>query len=148
MPTDPLDLWPDDIRVDPLAPAAILQLQATKLGERTGGRLLAQVVSTKQRAAPDARHAAVVHKFEIVAPRLDGFRCQLFVCHHDADRVYPVYLSDDDEELGLDSTEVASTTEKEFIAVVRKVFSSKPTRSLIESLLARIAEQKAAPVPA
>ena len=75
MTTDPLDLWPDEIRVAPLTPLRLLQLQAKGLQEKTQGRLNAEVISSNQGSpvvVPDEWGAHVVHRFEIVAKALNA----------------------------------------------------------------------------
>lgn len=147
MPTDPLDLWPDAIPLSPLTPLRILQLQAERLRDKTQGRLVAEVISREKGSpvrTPDDWGPEVVHRFEIVAAALSGYRHQLLVCVHQKDFVYPVLVVAD----ALPEDGVLASGQDEFLRIVKDLLNAKPTLALIESLLARIAESMPAPIPA
>jgi hypothetical protein len=147
MPTDPLDLWPDVIRVEPLTPLRVLQLQADRLRDKSQGRLVADIVTSPKGSpvrTPDEWGPEVVHRFEIVAQALDNCRHQLAVCIHQRDFAYPALVVADTTP---DDGTLASSQD-EFVRVMRDLLNAKSTVALIESLMARIAEAKAAPVPA
>lgn len=153
MTDDPLDLWPESIRADQLSPLAILRLQATKLSQKTGGLLSAEVVSGRESVSDEdltiaPSGAEAVHRFEVIAPRLDGYRYQMFVCRHDSELVYPAYIEDDDAHELRQGESIRAATQDEFVALVRKVFASKKHVGAISSMLAKIAELNTASVPA
>jgi hypothetical protein len=147
MPDDVLDLWPTTIQVAPLTPRRVLELQAERLRQRTNGLLVAEIDSSGRQPPNDYHHwegPVVVHKFEIVAPTLNGYRHQLLVCTHEKSFGYPVQV---DSGSLPDEVTVASSQD-EFIRVVKSILNANRTIALIESLLARIAEdrsQKTAP---
>ncbi len=149
MTTDPLDLWPDAIQVAPLTPLRILRLQADRLREKTQGRLVAEVLSAGKGspvAVPNEWGPTFVHRFEIVAGALNGYRHQLVVCIHQQEFAYPVLVvaggrsEDGDGDL--------ASSQEEFMRIMKDILNSKQTVALISSLLARIAEPMVTPVPA
>jgi hypothetical protein len=147
MTTDPLDLWPDAIRVDPLTPLRILKLQADRLRDKTQGRLVAEIISSQKGApvpTPEDWGPEEVHRFEIVAAVLNGYRHQLIVCIHQKDFVYPVLVV----AAALPDEGVFASSQDEFLRIVKELLNAKSTLALIESLLARIAESTPAPIPA
>lgn len=146
MPADPLDLWPDAIEVAPLTPLRILQLQVEGLRKRTQGRLVAEVLPARNGSpvrTPDEWGPVVVHQFELVAKAL-GYRHQLVVCVHQKEFAYPVLIVAD----GLNEDGVLVSSQDEFLRTMKELLNAKPTRALIESLLARIAESTPEPVSA
>lgn len=147
MPTDPLDLWPDEIRVEPLTPLRILRIQAERLRDKTQGRLVAEIVTTQKGSpvrTPEEWGPEEVHRFEIVAKALNDYRHQLAVCVHQSDFAYPVLVVADTLP---DDGKLASSQD-EFLQLMRGLLNAKSTVALIESLMARIAESKATPAPA
>lgn len=149
MTPDPLDLWPQEIQVAPLMPLRILQLQAERLREKTQGRLLGDIQTATKGApvhVPAEWGPTFVHRFEIVAGALNGYRHQLMVCIHQKEFAYPVLVvsgrSSEDEDGDL------ASSQEEFLQITKGILSSKRTIALMESLLARIAEPAIAPVPA
>jgi hypothetical protein len=150
MPSDPLDLWPDDIRLDPLSPLKILRHQAERLSERTRGLLTAEVLTTTEPTdseylAPSGKET--VHRFEITVPKLKGYRYQMFECRHDSEQIYPVYIEADDNH-EIDTDDETAATQDELMLILRKLFASKQHRGVITSLLTRIAEADTKQVPA
>jgi hypothetical protein len=149
MTANALDLWPAEFQVAPLTPLRVLQLQRELLSQKTGGRLRAEIATANKgspvRTPDEWTGPEEVHKFEIVAPALNDYRHQLLVCVHQRDFAYPCLVISDPDP---DTDGVEASTQEEFLQLVKKVLSSKSTRALIESLLVRIAEAKAAPVPA
>lgn len=147
MTANALDLWPAEFRVEPLKPLRVLQFQRDILSQKTGDRLRAEIVTTNKgspvRTPDEWTGPEEVHKFEIVAPALNDYRHQLLVCVHQREFAYPCLVIADPDGEG-----VEASTQEEFLQLVKNVLSAKSTRALIESLLVRIAEIKAAPVPA
>jgi len=143
MPNDPLDLWPESIEVDQLTPLAILQMQAARLKEKTRGLLTAEVRSgvvsfsfEEHERSPSG--SETVHRFEIIAQRLKGYRYQMFTCRHDSVQVYPVWIEGEDERFVADKD--LASTQDQFVQIVRKVLAATKNVGIVSSLLARIAE--------
>jgi hypothetical protein len=152
------DLW-GQIDVAAVSPIAVLRHQAGQLRHRTKGLLEAEVTTSVPK---DGR---VSHRFVIIAPALDRSRTVLFEASHQQNFVYPVeiafspwikenqekFFASRREEYGLSSTSAvayrpeelpdgirAASSQDQFIALLRKLFSSDYTNALVSSLLARI----------
>lgn len=79
------DLWPEDIQAEVvISPEEILNFQAARLPERTGGRVTAHVV---KRTDEDR----VVIAFEVEARRAES-RVRLFEVQHRLDFEYPAAI--------------------------------------------------------
>jgi hypothetical protein len=155
-------LWPTDIRTNVTRPVTILREQAELLGEATGGRLAGEVTTVTGEAD------FVVHRLDIVAPRLDEYRHRVLITTHRAE-YYPVVLEAEcfkpasvERVPAFDprhpngtvtrprAGEVAwpdpadwravAATQEEFEKRLREVFRSPQVRGAIESLLAKIEE--------
>src|SRR5436190_24344142 len=85
MPATIPSLWPNDIVVDVLPPLEILQAQATKIGEITKGILTAEVTTVT------GHEDFVVHRLDLIAPKLDDRRYRILTATHRTD-FYPVVL--------------------------------------------------------
>lgn len=86
------DLWPDDIKSeDVISPEEILNHQASRLGERTGGLLAGHVVKHEV-------EDRVVLGFEVESARA-GNRVRLFEVQHRLDFEYPAAIVPPDERL-------------------------------------------------
>ena len=125
------DLWPQEIVFTPvLSPLTILRHQAELLAEKSLGVLKAEVVT-------GGADKVVFHEFRLVAPSLDNYSRPLLIVRHDMDLPYPCsVLSDAFEQ---DHHDVDSPDQ--LMRSVARALSSGVTRSLINSLLARISEQ-------
>lgn len=90
--------------------------------------------------------ATTVHRFEVVAKALNGYRHQLVVCVHQKQFVYPVLVLSgrtfDDGDGSL------AASQDEFTRSLKEILNSKQTIGLIHSLLARLGETGTATVPA
>ncbi|CAN5700587.1 hypothetical protein BH23PLA1_BH23PLA1_05790 [soil metagenome] len=158
-------LWSDDIKLDTLPPLAILRAQANALRQMTRGLLEAEVTTSKR------EKGRVEHRFDLIAPGLDGYRHRLFIVSHRAEMVYPVKVETTLHERtavrrtprehtiheklaekrptkrlpGAEETDLwtpNAATEQEFVEVVRQILQSNEVRSLIQSLVARSNEQR------
>ena len=86
------DLWPEDIKSqDVISPEEILNHQASRLEDRTGGLLVGHVV---KREGEDR----VVIGFEVEAPRA-GNRVRLFEVQHRLEFEYPAAIAGADIRL-------------------------------------------------
>lgn len=88
MGTTMTSLWPDDIKIDVLRPATILKIQADGLARLTHDLVRAAVTTTT------GYEDFVVHRLELIAPRLDDRRYGVLNATHRAD-FYPVLLEAD-----------------------------------------------------
>ncbi|MCH8828670.1 MAG: hypothetical protein IID45_03730 [Planctomycetes bacterium] len=133
--TDPLQsLWPEDVEVeDVLTPLTILKFQADELKKRTNGRLRAEI----ETAVEDSD---VTHLFDVIAPSLNNYRIRLLTVCHNCDRVYPAKVQSDAIKLTWRQSS-AAPTQSEFSDLIGKILQSDFTRSLVQSLLARISEK-------
>jgi hypothetical protein len=159
-PTIP-DLWSEDITVNVLPPVAVLRALEGLLARKTQGLLQAKLTTT-------ATDRLVQHQLDLVAPALNFYRERLLSATHDRDMVYPVLVtaacfaprspnpphwlapmtqavtavSEFLERPAANQRE--ATTQEEFIDLVREVLHSAEVRSLIQSLIARSNEVRAA----
>ena len=140
------DLWPDDIRVDVVAPIAILRAQEGLLSKRTQGILQAKLVTSESKVL-------VEHSLYLIAPALNYYRVSLLSATHDRKMVYPVtvtaqcwfseFLPEGREEM--ENRRVAASAE-EFIDLVRQALRSTEVRGLIDSLIIRSNEIQGNPM--
>jgi hypothetical protein len=133
--------WPDDFDVKVLSPLAVLRIQANALSAKTHGLLEADVVSaTSQRQES--------HQLELIAPALNGERRTVLTATHSKNEPYPVraeaaifepHPEDAADDPDRDWRPEAATV-KDFTELVKQVLQSKPTRAMMQSLLARSQE--------
>ena len=83
------DLWGEGIDVDDLSPAIILNTQAAKLQQRTGGVITAQLL---KRSSPKYDELLFDLSFDLPseAPKK---RSRLLVCRYAKEEVYPAWIS-------------------------------------------------------
>ena len=146
MPNTIPDLWPENIRVDVLAPIVILRAQEGLLGKRTQGILEARVTTT-------ATEEFAQHQLDLIAPALNRYRETLLTATHQRERVYPVRVAAEcfQPQRGLlppmpdigpllgkppAGTQDANNQE-EFIDLLRTVLRSPQVSAAIDSLIAR-----------
>lgn len=147
-------LWPEDIKVDILAPLVILRAQANALAEITQDILRAEVRST-------TTEKMEIHRLDLIATVFRS-RHRILKARHRRDRAYPVTIEAtcfDPEppktllERGLAQLAQESlvskpprgrraATQQEFISLVGEVLRSAEVRSLIDSLIARSNEKR------
>lgn len=150
-------LWSDEISVDVVPPSTLLKEQAHYLESKTKGLLKGEVVTLEGDASP-----TVQHTLDIVAPLLNDYRYRLLVVKHDKDMIYPVTIynrSKNSREalvgylvenvIPKTSLEEVSeqaifpaNTQAEFLGALKTIFNSPTTRSILESLLARIKQEE------
>ncbi|QJW96050.1 hypothetical protein [Frigoriglobus tundricola] len=85
MPPAIPSLWPSDIMVDVRPPLEILKAQAEKLGEITRGILTAEVTTVT------GHEDYVVHRLDLIAPKLDDRAHRILTATHRTD-LYPVVV--------------------------------------------------------
>ena len=155
------DLWGEGIDIDELSPAIILDTQAAKLQQRTGGVITAQILK---------RNSPTNHEllFDLDNINTDQ-RSRLLVCRYAKDDVYPAWISSlalkketatalgmgmgglvrqtrklpDWLQLNADEsecTEVASN-QNSFVEILRRILSSAYVKSKIASVVARLNEE-------
>jgi hypothetical protein len=130
------DLWPTDVTVtDVLSPATILRYQAGQLRGKTRNLLEAEVETV-----PGENEVTI--EFYVVAPALDRYRYLLFSVKHRPDLVYPATIVAECFNVsGYERPEADG--QQEFTKLVGQVLSSRETRSVIHSLIAKSNEGKA-----
>jgi hypothetical protein len=153
MPDTIPNLWASDISVDVVPPVAILQMQAGILKRMTKGLLEGEVSTTY------GNNDRVQHQLDVIAPALGYYRHRLLSATHDRELVYPVTveaecflpagidavlpaLKANDLLQGVDKSKPKAATQEEFLDLVGKVLRSQQVKSLIQSLIARINEQR------
>ncbi|MCI0361470.1 MAG: hypothetical protein L0211_23555 [Planctomycetaceae bacterium] len=134
------DLWPIEVTApDILTPLMILRHQAGLLRQRTKNLLEAEVRSIGSLT----KHAK--YDFVIIAPSLDRASVSLFTVEHEKDMVYPAWVSSA-RVFGIDENGEAlnrfAPTQGRFLAILREVFASPDTASIIQSMIARINEAR------
>ena len=126
------DLWPEDISDETglVMPVTILREQAAALTQRTRGIIEAEVRSTKPETSRDG---TIVHEFVLIAPALDGYAYALFQVSHPMEG-YPVsvYFG----PVGQRDVKGANDQES-LVSLLRIIFNSAPTKSVIQALLAQ-----------
>lgn len=126
-------LWPADlVPGDRRTPELILREQAEDLRQKTGGVLTAEVEA-------GSNGDRLTFDFFVVAPRLDDYHYRLFKVRH---KVNPY---DPPLEMILSAKRIElARSEDEFIALLRRVFESPETRTLVSDLLGYAARAPAA----
>jgi hypothetical protein len=140
-----VDLWPNDIAAPKKkAPVTILKDQASLLGNKTQGLVLADI----KKSDADSFYVGkklykkqFVYKFYIVSPALENYRYNLFSMANGID-LYPVLFSVDEDigqELGLEEDKpLTANSESEFIETIKKLFASKKTIKVVHSILSQL----------
>ncbi|HLK59727.1 MAG TPA: hypothetical protein VKU00_24410 [Chthonomonadaceae bacterium] len=133
MSTSVIDLWPEDLRVpDETTPALLMRQQAELLGQRTKGRVEAEVIT---QALEGGRLA---HHFRLKATALGGYVHSLFIAVHNKNHPYPVTVEQvvpRSATQGIDPIFICNS-EQELEQVLRDLFASSEIRNAVESLLA------------
>jgi len=129
------NLWPRNLTVTQRkAPVTILREQASLLGEATQNIVKGTVISS-QNSNTEFRYA-----FLIVAPSLGNYQYKLFTISHGID-LYPVIIIPDEEikdELDIGSEDgIAAGSEAEFIKILKAIFHSKRTVSIVQAIVAQ-----------
>lgn len=120
------DLWPSvSSAVVRSTPLAVLKDQARRLGEKTSGKLEAELVTFPV-------HDQLRHNFEIVAPTLGGYRFLLFSVTHPAE-LYPMDVMADSRT---GSSRISN--EAEFEVWLRETFGSERTKNILANLLSQV----------
>jgi hypothetical protein len=146
------NLWPQDIHVDVLPPLVILKAQIQPLEQMTKGLLRVEVSTRTVSLHPEFRNpldlgrkseefsddssTTVFHDMDVIAPTLRNYRHTLLTVDYQQNRVYPARLSSKLNQEGIEADSA-----EDFMARLGEVLKSSETRSLLDSLLARINEQ-------
>ncbi|OQX03642.1 MAG: hypothetical protein BWK80_55255 [Desulfobacteraceae bacterium IS3] len=129
------NLWPQNLTVTQRkAPVTILREQASLLGEATQNIVKANVISK------GGSDTMFLYIFLIVAPTFDNYHYKLFTIRHGID-LYPVTISLDEAiaaELDIGSEkEMLAGSEAEFIEILKRIFHSKRTVSIVQAIVAQ-----------
>ena len=162
MPTAIPDLWPSEASaLDVLSPLAIARFQASQLRQRTGGLLEAEVQLSGESSKWNQA------SFDVIAPPLDRYRMELFRMGYSGQKPYPVNVYSENlcgeavhsgflwADPGTDEftpepdyDHAVASSQEEFIQLLTLVFASRRTRSILQSMLARINETRLQADPA
>lgn len=123
-----------------LSPIVVLRHVAQQLTERTKGLLVGQTSSS-------VNGENEIHEFFVFVSMLDNYRYRLFYVVHKLKQVYPVFVcspivaeSDPENESG--SFFPTANGQDEFTALVTRVLNAKETKSVIQSLIARVNDKQ------
>ncbi len=138
------DLWPTDIgfQTELKAPVVILREQAAKLGSKTQNLIIADVI---QIPGGDGDERPFGYKFVLIAPALGSFGFELFHILYGID-LYPVTLTVD-PDIALEvfpdpRLAIGVNSEEELMKWLKKIFSAKKTKRIIDALQAQIAPEQ------
>jgi len=124
MSTENQDFWPTDIaKVGIVAPATILNEQASLLGKKTRGLVTAVV-----RTSSDERW--ISHTLVLQVPALANYTYALLLVRQPV-LIYPLRMQAFNKFYEI-------PTQEEFIAVLRAILSSDDTKRIIHALLAQV----------
>lgn len=126
----PWDLIPAIVH----SPKQILIHQARLLREKTEDRLRASV---ERNEVITEQAETVMMGFIVEAPEIQ-YSFRLFKCYHDKLLPYPTTV----EFSGFEPEDVTADTEKRLLEIVSDIFRHPTTRTLFQSVLARVAELK------
>lgn len=149
-----IDLWPDDLGAESgRAPAAILREQARHLETKTNNMLTCRIepsylprVTVMEKFGSD--EDLFMYEFHLEAPVLDYYRNNLFTIFHGID-LYPVIVHTNDaikNELSGNVFHFTADNEEEFLDILKNIFCSNKTVTIINSILAQVKELFTTPV--
>lgn len=140
-----MDLWPDNLGVNGgKAPAAILREQAQRLEEKTQNIITGKIETSFLprlivREKYGSNEDLFMYDFSLEAPVLDYYRHNLFTIFHGIN-LYPVIFNTDEEikkELSGKIINLTAGNEEEFLDLLKGIFNSKRTVTIINSLLSQ-----------
>lgn len=127
------DLWPDFTPAEgEVPPITILKEQASVLGVKLKNLIEADVETSTKDYQRFLRHTLF-----LVAPVLNFYRYKLLDVEHLATQMYPVTIRVSLDDQTNSMSEKQAQDEEEFKAVLKEVFASAQTRTVIENLLAQ-----------
>lgn len=146
------DLWPiAALKTDVRTPVAILRTQATRVGQRTQGLLVAEVTVTT------GENDQVVLGLELIVPALNNYRYRLLSVQHAQDAIYPAKVSAKGLKITIKepnmfplrgdkiSTQQVDTkmaySEENFISIVQEALQAPETIAFMQSLIVRSNEE-------
>ncbi len=119
------DLWPQNVvGINLVTPAAILKEQAAFLGDKTRQLVKGEVIT-------QASGNGFTHRFNVTAPSL-SYSYELFQLNHGV-ALYPgsLVVAGQDTQRTIDSEETLKQ-------VLKEVFSSQQTLTVVRSILAQV----------
>jgi len=145
------DLWPNDIAptIEQVPPVTILKQQAALLGQRTKNVIEGDVETETADSQRLLRHT-----FYLVAPALNFYRYPLLTVEHDVTNMYPTEITaawqkvpqpkDSRERIRQNwhKSQRTAKDEKEFKAMLKRIFADEETKKVIGALLAQSVEQQ------
>ena len=122
------DLWPDEFDAGcEMPPIIILREQARQLAKKTNGLIDGFV-------AVEGDEKSLTLFFYLKVPALEGYTYRLLLVKHPLDPPYPLEVTV--AAGGGDSEVFRAGSKEEFLAVLRRVFSSPATKRLVAALMA------------
>ena len=169
MPAQIPDLWGGNIDVDVVPPLVILKTQAEAIARRTKGVLTGNVTTV---FGGEESKGQTIHQLLINAPSL-GYTEHLLSVTHGEDRVYPSevrmpvaisWLPGKERPVSITNISItnimeavndpasprytiACVSQDALISALRVAFTSPPVTATLNSLLARVNEQRLAKTP-
>lgn len=143
--------WPDDLFKEKLvAPVQILKEQARHLSTASGRSILGKVVTSRVSQGgyggydrhEDDDTADVAHVFQLEVPGLGDYTFDLLQIRHQPRSLYPVFI---DFYLDKERRDVECSNEDEFRNVMKNIFSSQETVSVVRTLRAQTEDPEALP---
>lgn len=143
-----IDLWPDNLGEESgRAPAAILREQARHLENKTNKMLTGRIepsylpkVTVMEKFGGD--EDLFMYEFHLEAPVLDYYRNNLLTIFHGID-LYPVIIHTNEtirKDISRDVLNITADNEEEFLDILKKIFRSEKTVTIINSILAQVKE--------
>ena len=131
MSTHDIDLWPEDLQVlDDESPAMVLRRQAKRLGERTKGRVEADVFTQP------VAGGKIAHSFSLKGTALGGYTHTLLKAIHQKNRPYPVEIEFTLTANGKEVQVYKCGSQEELEQDLRTIFADTQTRKMLDLLLA------------
>lgn len=140
-----MNLWPDNLGENGgKVPAAILREQAERLKEKTQNIITGRIESSfLPRLIVMEKYGSdedlFMYDFYLEAPVLDYYRHNLFTIFHGIN-LYPVILNTNEaikKELSENIFNFTAQNEEEFLGLLKGIFNSKGTVTIINSLLSQ-----------
>ena len=141
------DLWPNDIAptMEQVPPVTILKQQAALLG-----RNMKNVIEGEVETDTADFQRFLRHTFYLVAPALNFYRYPLLTVEHDVTKMYPAEVTvawqekfpppknlADRAQQTRQKKERTARDEKEFKAMLKRIFADEETKKVIGALLAQ-----------
>jgi hypothetical protein len=143
-----IDLWPDNLGAGVgRAPAAILREQVRHLEKKTNNVITGRIepsylprVTVREKFGAD--EDLFMYEFHLEVPILDYYRKNIITIFHGID-LYPIIIHTDEaikKELSKNVSNITVYDEEEFLDILKRIFNSGKTVTIINSILAQVKE--------